>query len=204
MKTAEIVNEAMKLVGSENNGEKIQDWDAYILKREADRLLNERKERWNKICPPLYKETDIKKIDRKRLEKVMSWNPKDGRNLWIKGETGKQKTRMAFLLIEKLLFEGYSVEAINAVELGIKLPQPVWDSKEKELERLSRYSVLLIDDLGKEPDTQSISQYLYLLVEKRYSHKKLTIITSNELQRKEAQHPTYRRLFENAKCAEVV
>jgi hypothetical protein len=38
MKTAEIVNEAMKLVGSENNGEKIQDWDAYILKREADRL----------------------------------------------------------------------------------------------------------------------------------------------------------------------
>ena len=204
MKTAEIVNEAIKLVSSENNGEKIQDWDAYILKREADRLLNERKERWNKICPPLYKETDIKKIDRKRLEKVMSWNPKDGRNLWIKGETGKQKTRMAFLLIEKLLFEGYSVEAINAVELGIKLSQPVWDGKEKELERLSRYSVLLIDDLGKEPDTQSISQYLYLLVEKRYSHKKLTIITSNQLQLKEAQRPTYRRLFENAKCAEVV
>ena len=99
MKTAEIVNEAMKLVGSENNGEKIQDWDAYILKREADRLYNERKERWNKICPPLYKETDIKKIDKKRLEKVMSWNPKDGENLWIKGETGKQKTRMAFMYL---------------------------------------------------------------------------------------------------------
>lgn len=204
--TATIVNEAMKLVGSENNGEKREDWE--IIKARENKAKSDafKKDRWDKICPPLYRQTDRQRIENKDLLKdIMNWNPVRGLNLCILGPTGKQKTRMAFLLLEKLLFiNGYSVEAINAVELGMKLSRQVWDGKEEELERISRYQVLLIDDLGKEPDTQTISQYLYLLVEKRYSHNKQTIITANESKEKETQRPIYRRLMENALVVEVV
>lgn len=171
------------------------------------RRVDAMNEAWIKMCPPLYRETDPSKIKSSRLEAVMSWNPRDGRNLWIAGPSGTQKTRMAYLLLHKLMIKGWGVGSINAVELAMKLSKPVWDGKEAELERLSKYSVLLIDDLGKEPNTQSIAQYFYLLIEKRYSNKKVNIITSNNQTRarldRETERPTYRRLEEGARFMEI-
>jgi len=169
------------------------------------RRLDAMNEAWIKICPLLYRETDPTKIKSSRLEAVMDWNPRDGRNLWITGPSGTQKTRMAYLLLHKLMLKGWGVGSINAVELAMKLSKPVWDGKEAELERLSKYSVLLIDDLGKEPSTQSIEQYFYLLIEKRYSNKKVNIITSNNKTRArlDQDSDTYRRLREGARLMEI-
>ena len=169
------------------------------------RRLDAMNEAWIKMCPLLYRETDSTKIKSSRLEAVMDWNPRDGRNLWITGPSGTQKTRMAYLLLHKLMLKGWGVGSINAVELAMKLSKPVWDGKEAELERLSKYSVLLIDDLGKEPSTQSIEQYFYLLIEKRYSNKKVNIITSNNKTRArlDQDSDTYRRLREGARIMEI-
>lgn len=169
------------------------------------RRLDAMNEAWIKMCPPLYRETDPTKIKSSRLEAVMDWNPRDGRNLWITGPSGTQKTRMAYLLLYKLMLKGWGVGSINAVELAMKLSKPVWDGKDAELERLSKYSVLLIDDLGKEPSTQSIEQYFYLLIEKRYSNKKVNIITSNNKTRArlDQDSDTYRRLREGARIMEI-
>jgi hypothetical protein len=103
--TATIVNEAMKLVGSGIEGEKRGDWE--IIKARENKAKSDafKKDRWDKICPPLYRQTDRQRIENKELLKdIMNWNPIRGANLWILGPTGKQKTRMAFLLLEKLLF----------------------------------------------------------------------------------------------------
>ena len=169
------------------------------------RRLDAMNEAWIKMCPPLYRETDPTKIKSSRLEAVMDWNPRDGRNLWITGPSGTQKTRMAYLLLHKLMLKGWGVGSINAVELAMKLSKPVWDGKDAELQRLSKYSVLLIDDLGKEPNTQSIEQYFYLLIEKRYSNKKVNIITSNNKTRArlDQDSDTYRRLREGARIMEI-
>ena len=169
------------------------------------RRLDAMNEAWIKMCPPLYRETDPTKIKSSRLEAVMDWNPRDGRNLWITGPSGTQKTRMAYLLLHKLMLKGWGVGSINAFELAMKLSKPVWDGKDAELQRLSKYSVLLIDDLGKEPSTQSIEQYFYLLIEKRYSNKKVNIITSNNKTRArlDQDSDTYRRLREGARIMEI-
>jgi hypothetical protein len=202
-----IIDQALQMVGSEKNNEVIPDWDAYIIQRENRKIEEQRKERWNKICPILYRETDENKIKKERLDFVLSWNPHEGKNLWLNGESGTQKTRMAYLLLKQKLFMGYSVESINAVELGIKMSMPAWDGREREIDRLSKYSILLIDDLGKEPNTQMVVSGFSLLIEKRYANKKLNIITSNNQTRAETKsdlvYSTYRRLREICIFVEV-
>ena len=184
-----------------------RDTSSRIDAEREQRRLDAMNEAWIKMCPPLYRETDSSRIKSGLLEAVMAWNPRDGSNLWITGPTGTRKTRIAYLLLHKLMMKGWGVGSINAVELAMKLSKPVWDGKEAELERLSKYSVLLIDDLGKEPNTQSIAQYFYLLIEKRYSNKKVNIITSNNETRarlgEDTERPTYRRLQEGARIVET-
>ena len=65
--TATIVNEAMKLVGSGNYGEKREDWE--IIKARENKAKSDafKKDRWEKICPPLYRKTDRQRIENKEL-----------------------------------------------------------------------------------------------------------------------------------------
>jgi DNA replication protein DnaC len=179
----------------------------YTLDEERkQRRLDHLTETWNKICPPLYQDTKEELINQERLQRVFEWHPKQGRNLWIEGPSGAQKTRLAYLRLEDLYFEqGYGCWAVNAVEMCNRIQIADGKTREAEIERLSKYAVLLIDDLGKEPNTQQVNSSLYLLAEKRLAYKRTTIITANSYtrDRKDADLPTYRRLLENSLILEV-
>ena len=165
------------------------------------RRMDHLNERWRMICPPLYRETSEEMIAKEKWDSVFSWHPNEERNLWIEGPSGSQKTRLAYIRLEDLHYvQGFGCWAVNAVEMCNRLQIADGKTREAEIERLSRFSVLLIDDLGKEPNTQQVNSSLYLLAEKRTANKKVTIITANlnTRERKDNDVPTYRRLLENA------
>ena len=49
------------------------------------------------------------------------------------------------------------------------------------MRRFSEVSCLVLDDLGKERDTDAGREYLYLIIDYRYCHKLQTIVTTNAL-----------------------
>lgn len=173
-----------------------------IDKERSLRKLDILREKWATICPPIYQETDIDLIDSKKQNAVLGWNPSDKKNLWITGPSGTQKTRLAYLRLEQLHFSGWGCFAVNVVELANNLAIADGREREQKIEKLAKYAVLLLDDMGKEPNTQQVTSSLYLLAEKRLANKRVTIITSNAQTRAKTQddteYPTYRRLMENA------
>jgi len=179
----------------------------YTLDQErSQRRLDALREKWGAICPPIYQETDTNLIDDKKQDAIFGWNPADKKNLWIKGPSGTQKTRLAFLRLEQLHFSGWGCFAVNVVELANNLAIADGREREEKIEKLAKYAVLLLDDMGKEPNTQQVTSSLYLLAEKRMANKRVTIITSNSQTRAKTQddteYPTYRRLMENAVIVE--
>lgn len=166
------------------------------------RRIDALNEKWDTICPPLYQETDVDLVDTKKQEAVFMWNPSDKKNLWIKGPSGTQKTRLAYLRLRQLHYSGWGCFAVNVVELANSLAIADGSERDEKIEKLSKYAVLLLDDMGKEPNTQQVTSSLYLLAEKRLANKRVTIITSNSQTRaktnEDTEYPTYRRLKENA------
>ena len=66
------------------------------------------------------------------------------------------------------------------VELANSLAIADGSERDEKIEKLSKYAVLLLGDMGKEPNTQQVTSSPYLLAEKRLANKRFTIITSNE------------------------
>jgi DNA replication protein DnaC len=100
---------------------------------------------------------------------------------YIFGDTGVGKSyQAACVLIEyskALMKKGYWVNVPQFLH-GIKKS---FSSKEPNhiIETLSKVSLLCLDDLGSEQDTQWVMQTLYLIINNRYENMLTTIITSN-------------------------
>lgn len=150
-------------------------------------IHRERVAKWEKICPPLYQQTDVLRpeLNQAALRKVMEWNPACGTGLAIQGPAGTCKTRMAFLRLRELHFNGVTVRAIRAPELNwISTQQFSNDAEEKSnaiavLRSLKSASVLFIDDLGKERATARLETELWDLLEARASKRMPIIFTTN-------------------------
>lgn len=179
----------------------------YTIDQERNRRrLDALREKWDAICPPIYQETDDNLIDDEKQNAIFGWNPEDKKNLWIQGPSGTQKTRLAFMRLGQLHFSGWGCFAVNVVELANSLAIADGAEREEKIEKLAKYAVLLLDDMGKEPNTQQVTSSLYLLAEKRLANKRVTIITSNSQTRAktkdDTEYPTYRRLMENCVMVE--
>lgn len=163
-------------------------------KQEAENKVNEeasrqnrREESWLKICPPLYNSTDINhpNMDKDMLKHVMAWRDlRDGIGVGIFGETGRCKTRMMFLLLKRLHFQGVQVEAIGAKRLGTCVSRSFGDGPEAHearsiIARCRSTRVLFLDDVGKDKLTDRTEAEFYDLIEHRTSHMLPTMWTAN-------------------------
>jgi DNA replication protein DnaC len=146
--------------------------------------LRQREGLWERICPPLYRNSDRSRIPAPFLTAASDWSysPK---GLGFVGSAGKGKTRSAFLLLQKHFFEGRSCTAISSTRLARYCMEQFSDDKHTktiasdQISECRSADILLIDDLGKSKMTERCETELFDILEFRTSYESPTIWTAN-------------------------
>lgn len=136
------------------------------------------KSNWKEMCPPLYRDTDLKRLP-KQARKVMEWEF-GSQGLMIAGDTGKGKTRAAFLLMERLHSEGLSVGIFHGNSFSHQCAVKFFESNgERWIAELANRKVVFFDDLGKFKMTERVEAELFGLIEMRIANLLPVIVTTN-------------------------
>ena len=151
------------------------------------------------LTPRRYNATDSSHADfNVRLwEKVAAWNPTSDRPwLGLVGPTGKCKTRCAYLKLVDIAkamvrksgetwWIAPSIKAITAYDFADAVKNQHFDNSEEKadakefLSHIKRVDILLIDDLGKCKNTESLAGDRFALIDRRHEDNRRTIWTSN-------------------------
>jgi hypothetical protein len=151
---------------------------------EREARVSMRNNEWERICPPLYRETDISRIPAVFRTVIAGWkfNPA---GLGLVGEAGRCKTRAAFMILKAQHFSGRRVFAASANKMGSWAQSRFSDDPERKvasfrgLQDLRRADVVLIDDLGKKKMTETVEEEFFDILEHRTSHCLPVIWTAN-------------------------
>ena len=103
---------------------------------------------------------------------------RDGKGLLLYGSVGTGKTYYAACIANALIDKGYPVLMTNFPTLVNQL-HGMSDGKQKFIDGLNDYSLLIIDDLGVERDTSYMQEYVYNVIDSRSRAGLPFIITTN-------------------------
>ena len=154
------------------------------------------------LMPPRFASTDTQdpRFNRDLWQRVKNWRPTAEKPfLGLVGEPGASKTRVAYLLLQRLIVEGCAGRVIpthhgiDAGEFGeIVLAQfrkstGLRDLSDTDpqgkavanLKYLRQCDFLLFDDLGKGRTTPAVTEELFRLINHRYAHNLPTLWTAN-------------------------
>ena len=120
-------------------------------------------------------------VDRKVIREYAELDfVRTGTNLVFIGSTGVGKTGIGTGLLVQALHNGYRGYFIKAQDLFDEMYASLADrSTRKLLDRLVRYDVLLIDELGYLNVRSEQTNIFFKLMDDRYTVRKATIITTN-------------------------
>lgn len=133
---------------------------------------------------------------------------KKGKGLLLFGSVGTGKTFISACIANALIDQGYSCMVTNFARLTNTI-QGMFDGKQDYLDRLNRFSLLVIDDLGSERDTEFMGEIVQNIIDGR-SRAGLPLIITTNLSSEELKNPSdirrqriYSRLFELCVPVEV-
>lgn len=151
---------------------------------EAEARVSMRNAEWERICPPIYRDTEIARLPAEFRAVISAW--KYGpRGVGFFGPAGQCKTRAAFLILSAQHFAGRQCAAVSAIRFSREAVDQFSDSPERRFEakrRLEEFrtvKLLLLDDLGKGKMTDRAELELFDVLEERTSHELPTIWTAN-------------------------
>jgi DNA polymerase III delta prime subunit len=147
----------------------------------AQERRRQRENRWQWLCPPLYRETDPARLPPVPLAEVMAWQY-GPQGLLLIGPTGAGKTRAAYLLLRRLLDEDESrrIIAFGCLDFGHEAARRFREATgETWVAGVARADVVFFDDFGKEPLTERVEAELFGLIEYRTAHHLPILATSN-------------------------
>lgn len=127
-----------------------------------------------------------------RWDKMLSENI--GLLLW--GEVGTGKSFFAACIANALIEQCVSVKMTNFAAILNDLFS--CDNKNEYIDRLNESSLLIIDDLGIERNTEYALEQVYNIIDARYKSNKPVIITTN-LSLTELKHPSdtaHKRIYD--------
>ena len=137
---------------------------------------------WVSICPTIYRETDLNRVqmDEESIAQILGWKP-NRCGMMICGPSRTFKTRVVWMLLHRLYVEQCIwVEAMTSVAFGHECARRFMNGTGEEwVERLGAAPVLFIDDLGKFKLTDRVEAELFGLVEHRVSWGRPIITTVN-------------------------
>lgn len=120
----------------------------------------------------------------------------NGMGLLLYGGVGGGKTYLAGCICNALLEKRVALCATSFPRILNTLQNSM--DRQGVLDRLARYSCVLLDDFGVERGTEYAQEQLFAVVDSRYRAKKPTIITTN-LSLKDLENPqniSYSRIFD--------
>lgn len=103
---------------------------------------------------------------------------KSGQGLLLYGDTGRGKTFAAAEVANALIDKGYSVYVTNFAKIANEITAS-FDDKQEVYDRLSRYSLLVLDDLSAERKTEFMQEVVHAVIDSRINSGKPMIITTN-------------------------
>lgn len=161
------------------------EWEKQQREEEERRRMGEVNQKWRDKCPPIYQTSDLSHpgLSPEALKMVQEW---DGlRGLGIVGTTGKGKTRLLCCAIKRGMdagwFAGFEIISHTAFS-GVARRAACGDPKnedERKLRHLRDVHCLLLDDLGKAPNTERADAELEELIEYRTTHQLPILWTAN-------------------------
>lgn len=140
--------------------------------------------------PDRYRDTriDHPEFNRDLWHNVSDWQPtREKPWLGIVGaESGGCKTRVAFLVLQKIIADAsshFGFEAIASYQLKraalAQYRSRDDDSPRRLLDRLATTDNLLLDDIGKAKHTPAVAEELFTIIDHRYANLLPIIWTSN-------------------------
>jgi hypothetical protein len=136
------------------------------------------------ICPPLYRDTDPAKLPPAFQLAVKTWTYAPT-GIGLVGAPGTGKTRAVYLILQRMIEQDKSCQALNATGLASLVAEQFSDDPStkflaaEKLRKARSVEVLLIDDLGKNKMTERAEMELYDILEHRTSYMLPTLWTSN-------------------------
>ena len=129
---------------------------------------------------------EIKKAQRYVTEWAMMKENCIGLLLW--GNVGTGKTFIAACIANALIEKGVSVLMTNFSKILNSLSGMFDVDRNKFIDSFNRYSLLIIDDLGIERNSEFALEQVFNVIDSRYRNKKPLIVTTN-LTLDELKHP---------------
>lgn len=136
--------------------------------------------------PALFRGTEVAKLH-PRLQSAAEWVPSESKSgLLLHGTTGVGKTRLAWLVVNRLWIEKakkdinmpYRFLTMRKFE-GL-IEESFGDkAHSKMLEELIKTDLLVFDDLGKERATARMASDLFAVLDERSTAMRPTVITTN-------------------------
>lgn len=135
------------------------------------------------LCPKLYQESAPDRLPASQLKEAMEWQY-GPRGLILSGETGVGKSRIAWLLLRRILVSDKrnpSFAWFDAVGFGHAIGKHYRDEDAEEwLEDTAKTELLFFDDLGKLKLTERAETELFGLIERRCGAELPIIATTND------------------------
>ncbi len=131
---------------------------------------------------------------------VQNWREMKADNIGILfyGDVGTGKSFLACAIANALLEKLVSVSVTNFPRILNALQGSFNEERQAQIDRLQRYSLLVIDDLGVERDTAFSVEQVYNVIDTRARSGKPLIVTTN-LSMKDLQNPpslAYKRIYD--------
>lgn len=101
-----------------------------------------------------------------------------GKGLLLYGTVGTGKTFTAACIANALINKGYPCLVTNFARL-INTISGMYDGKQEYIDGLNRFSLLVIDDLASEADTEYRNEIIFNVIDSRYRAGLPLIITTN-------------------------
>jgi hypothetical protein len=152
---------------------------------ERDRHLTAKlSEAWERICPPLFRDTELSRLpcSQSAKEAVLGWQF-GPRGLLIGGPPRLGKTRLVYLLLSRLHhLERRKISALTATTFSHHVSARFAEGGgkgESFIDELAAVQVLFIDDIGKGRLTERVEAEFFHVIDTRSAHLRPTILTTN-------------------------
>lgn len=120
-----------------------------------------------------------------------------GQGLLLYGAVGTGKTFYAACIANRLIDDGYGVYMTNFASLTNRI-QATFDERQEIIESMNHYSLLIIDDLGAERNSDFMRETVFNIIDSRYRSGLPFIITTNLTadEIKKPQEISYQRIYD--------
>ena len=167
----------------------ICDCERKMLEGQENRIANEEKDRNRKICfSELAMSNWTFENDDMREQRLSSAMMKyadnferylrENKGLLLYGSVGAGKSYYAAAICNRVIDNGYTAKMTNFQTIINQLNNS-WDGRNEYIHHLCTYSLLVLDDLGTERQSEYMQEQVYNIVNARYITRKPLIVTTN-------------------------